>query len=500
MVLKLNTLGVKGDIVHSFYTMATILRVRQLLESLDSKQKQTLLKLLPVSTAVPVVETGPYPSGLLNSLPSGQSYSLLGLIAEALLRLPSSSIGVEALIVAIRHWLPTFSSEAEAKVRASKTTAPFLDRLVRTRLGIESVLHAGDPLRGEEQVGSAPIVGHPDMRTKTQLFEVKLTGLMEKNWPMFLLQLFAYAALEPAATDVYLVLPLQTYLWHAKISDWDDRAAFKDHLVAWTQIRLSPSTLETQFLASLVLSMYNIGSHTKKHPSLAKTIASLGDYGRPWQIFLGGPQSSAMSITDGDLAAAAGLVGARKAQVYVHSQYILNLANVKEEDDWQVNLLAKNLKYTQAFGGKGVVVHVGKSVKMPVKQALESMRKAIQRTLSSASKDCPLLLETPAGQGTETLTETKDFLDFVESFHDERVRMCLDTCHVFACGHKPVAYIKEALARPGLLKLIHYNDSLGDCGSCVDRHGPIGLGKIGLETMTEIASLCSSAGLPMVVE
>lgn len=484
--------------------MATTLRVRQLLESLDSKQKQTLLKLLPVSTAVPVVETGPYPSGLLNSLPSEQSYSLLGLIAEALLRLPSSTIGVEALLVAVRYWVPTFSSEAEAKVRASKTTAPFLDRLVRTRLGIESVLVNKDegPLRFEEQVGPlhSPIVGHPDLRTKTQLFEVKLTGLMEKNWSMFLLQLFAYAALEPAATDVYLVLPLQTYLWHAKISDWDDRKTFYDLMVSWAQERLSPSTLETQFLASLVLSMYNIGSHTKKHPSLAKTIASLGDYGRPWQIFLGGPQSSAMSISDGDLAAAAGLVGARKAQVYVHSQYILNLANVKEEDDWQVNLLSKNLKYTQAFGGKGVVVHVGKAVKMPVKQALETMRKAIQRTLSSASKDCPLLLETPAGQGTETLTDCKDFLDFVESFNDERVRMCLDTCHVFACGHKPVAYIKEALARPGLLKLIHYNDSLGDCGSCVDRHGPIGLGKIGLETMTEIASLCSSAGLPMVVE
>jgi deoxyribonuclease-4 len=481
--------------------MATVLRVRQVLASLDAKQKQALLKLLPVSTTVPVVETGAYPSALLGSFPKAESYAILGCVAEALLRLPSSKISLDALFLAIRHYLPTFSAAAETKIRASKTTEPFLSRIISTRMGLESVVRLEEgALRVEETIGGDTVVGHPDLRNNTQIFEIKLTGQLDKNWKDFLLQVFAYGALAEEATDLFLVLPLQTFLWHAEIGDWEEREAFKDLLVGYAEGLMAPSNFEAQMMAAMLLMMYRIGHHAKKEGTLVKTIANFQDYSRPYQIFLSGPQNSNMKISDGDLAAASALVLKNKAQVYVHSQYILNLCGVKEGDDWQVDVLRKNLQYTRAFGGKGVVVHVGKSVKMPIAEALETMRKAITKCLDAAHKDCPLLLETPAGQGTETLTDMKEFLDFVESFHDDRLRMCLDTCHVFACGHKPVDYIQSALSRPGLLKLIHYNDSLGDCGSCVDRHGPIGLGKIGIETMTEIAALCSSAGLPMVIE
>ena len=128
------------------------------------------------------------------------------------------------------------------------------------------------------------------------------------------------------------------------------------------------------------------------------------------------------------------------------------------------------------------------------------MRAAIRLAMEHATVDCPLLLETPAGQGTETLKDMNEFLNFVESFKDQRVRVCLDTCHVFACGHKPLEYIGAALARPALLKLIHFNDSLGGCGSCVDRHASIGAGNIGMEGMRAIAETCTAAGLPMIIE
>ena len=88
----------------------------------------------------------------------------------------------------------------------------------------------------------------------------------------------------------------------------------------------------------------------------------------------------------------------------------------------------------------------------------------------------------------------------MESFNDPRLRMCLDTCHVFAAGHKPLDYLKAALARKGLLKLVHFNDSLDVCGSCKDRHAPIGGGKIGFEGMKELAELCSQHHIPMVIE
>jgi deoxyribonuclease-4 len=80
------------------------------------------------------------------------------------------------------------------------------------------------------------------------------------------------------------------------------------------------------------------------------------------------------------------------------------------------------------------------------------------------------------------------------------LRVCLDTCHVFACGHKPLEYIESLLKTPGLVKLIHYNDSATPCGSCVDRHAYMGTGHIRMDGMKAIAELCGKHDLPMVIE
>jgi len=249
-------------------------------------------------------------------------------------------------------------------------------------------------------------------------------------------------------------------------------------------------------MAADLCATYKIGCHIKKEKRLADSFTGL-DLTRPYQIFLGGPQNSRMS-EPGDLAQVAEIVKKNSARIYVHSQYIINLSSGTAP--WQGDLLRKNLEYTRLMGGQGVVVHVGKSVASPIPEALERMRSALAAAIEHATADCPLLLETPAGQGTETLRGMSEFLDFVESFADPRLRVCLDTCHVFACGHKPLEYVEAALARPGLLKLVHFNDSLGECGSCVDRHAAVGEGKIGFEGMKALAERCSAAGLPMVIE
>jgi deoxyribonuclease-4 len=479
----------------------TTLRVRHILENMDTISKTNLRKLLPSKLTVPDVETFRYPSALLSALPEGESYSLLGFVAEHLLRLPSSEIHCDSLMKAIRELLPGFSKEAEAKVLKSKTTQPFLDCLVTTRLEMEKVLRTGapeGPLKYEEVVMNGSVEGHPDIYNKTQVFEVKLTGMLKQNWTSFLHQVFAYGALMPTVTDLYLVLPLQKMVWHADIRGWSGRTAFLEALKSWSSTQQTTG-YEMAMKAALLYSLYHIGFHTGKQKQLLNTVANLGDYSKPYQIFLSGPQNSHIKTADDDIAATLGFISKVGAKIYVHSQYIINLC-AKTDDNWHTNLLIRNLQITRAFGGKGVVVHVGKSVKQPIPEALEAMRGSIKAAIEHATADCPLLLETPAGQGTETLTDMKEFLDFVESFADPRLRMCLDTCHVFACGVQPLDYIQMALARPGLLKLIHFNDSHGGCGSCVDRHAATGTGKIGFKTMTLIADACAKADLPMLVE
>jgi deoxyribonuclease-4 len=478
--------------------MTSTLRVRQILSSLDSTQRAELKKLLPSKVSVPDATTEKYPSMLLSCLGKEEGYSLLGFVAEHLLQKQATEITLESLFPVVRELCP-LSSESEEKIRKSKTTQPFLDALVTTRKSLDAVLRTADgPLVFEQHIEHGTVEGHPDMMNKTQVFEVKLTGMLKDNWSDFLLQVFAYGSIVSEITDLYLVLPLQKMVWHYDIRKWTDRVKYRDLLVKVSTANQTTG-FENQIRAQILCMEHGIGCHIGKQKSMELTMKSVPDC-RPYQIFLSGPQSSHMNIKPEDLAAGKKVLDARKLNIFVHSQYIINLCAKDVKDEWHIKLLQKNLEYCRAVGGKGVVVHVGKSTDQPMEDALANMRKAILACLPSATEDCPLLLETPAGQGTEVLRGMNDFIDFVESFKDNRLRMCLDTCHVFACKHDPLAYLFKANSRPGLLKLVHYNDSLGTCGSCVDRHALVGSGHIGYEKMKDVAEFCTEHKIPMVIE
>ena len=246
---------------------------------------------------------------------------------------------------------------------------------------------------------------------------------------------------------------------------------------------------------------YNIGYHVKKEKTLLKTIQKLTPNGPPYQIFLGNPQSVKMSIVDEELTLTKECITEKNIKMYVHSQYIINLSN---DDLYIASLLSKNLQYASVAGFRGVVVHVGKYTTRSLDVALENMYENMMKAEEYANEECPLLLETPAGQGTETLTTCNDFMNFMERFEDKlgkSIGICVDTCHVFASGTDPLEYIKEIYSRRSdVIKLVHFNDSKVACGSCVDRHEWIGDGKIGFNKMNEIAVFCKEHSIDMLYE
>jgi deoxyribonuclease-4 len=484
------------------------LRVRQILENMDSQQRAELKKLLPSNTRLPDFPAAKSPSGILSALPKEESYSILGKTAEEMLRLPSTDIDLEGLLSVLSLHCSTVD---EGKIRRSITTSPFVECLIETRKKLEQVIRTEDgPLKYEEEVTGDFVEGHPDIWNKTQIFEVKCSGElnnpMKKSalWTSFIFQLFAYGSLRKEATDLYLVLPLQKEVVHYDIRKWDQRDKFRDFLSNWSKNEQTVG-VENSLMATVLIHSCGIGCHIHKEKSITDTLRAIQDRSKPYQIFLGAPTNSSMSLKDADMAEAKKIVDQTKQQIFVHSQYIINLCST-DKDNYGLKLLCKNLDGAKACGFKGVVVHVGKSVKQPVAEAMEKMRSNLKEALEHASVECPLLLETPAGQGTELLTDRDEFLDFVTSFNDERLRVCIDTCHVFACrdrtgkGHDPLVYIQEALKKPNLVKLIHFNDSLETCGACKDRHAFVGTGHIGFEKMTQIAQLCQAKKLPMVIE
>ncbi len=101
-----------------------------------------------------------------------------------------------------------------------------------------------------------------------------------------------------------------------------------------------------------------------------------------------------------------------------------------------------------------------------------------------------LLLETTAGQGTTTGYLFEHLAHIIKRVEKKiPIGVCIDTCHIFAAGYD--IRTKEGWDKTldefdsiiGLqhLHAFHVNDSMKDLGSRVDRHAPLGEGKIGIE-------------------
>ena len=89
---------------------------------------------------------------------------------------------------------------------------------------------------------------------------------------------------------------------------------------------------------------------------------------------------------------------------------------------------------------------------------------------------------------------------------DEKVGVCLDTCHVFDGGYDIVNHLDDVLESfdkiIGLNRLcaIHLNDSKNPMGSHKDRHEVIGGGFIGLEALVNVVNHPALKGLPFYLE
>jgi deoxyribonuclease-4 len=482
--------------------MTSTIRVRQLLSALNPVERTALKKLLPAKLTVPEEPEGTkYPAALLSQLSEaehGEQYSLAGFITEDLLHYTPAEITTATLLATARNRCPALTPIHEEKIAKSKTTEPYLAHLRETRKKIRAATASLSPFRYEEEIGSpGPVRGHPDMRTDTKIFEIKMTGRLKENWQDFLYQVFAYAALAPEVTDIYLVLPLQEIVWHHPVTTWTKRSEYRAFLTDAATKKQSATGP-----AISLIEAHAIGFHQPKLKSLVDTVLSIPS-GKPAQIFLAGPQSSRMNISKEELDATAVAILETGATLFIHSQYLINLCTAATEAnaEFHTKLLIKNLQYGVLIGAKGVVVHVGKSTTQSMEAALATMRMNLKEAMEHATADCPILLETPAGQGTEVLTTWAEFAAFVADINDPRLRICIDTCHVFAAGEQPLTYITAMTDKhPALTHLIHFNDSATPCGSCLDRHAAIGEGHIGYDTMKQIAEKATAKEIPMVIE
>lgn len=193
----------------------------------------------------------------------------------------------------------------------------------------------------------------------------------------------------------------------------------------------------------------NIGTHISKKGGFIKTLKNYysndSHKGRPVQLFSGSPKIwKRPNVDEEEQKLVKKYVTENALDVFIHSIYLINLCWEEEKFN---TVLRECLKWDlingSKMGFKGVVVHCGKYCKMDQKVALENMYINIKNILSNVDPKSSLLLETFTGQGTETCFKYDDFKEFYLRFNKEErelVKICIDTCHIFAVGHDPLEF------------------------------------------------------------
>jgi deoxyribonuclease-4 len=238
----------------------------------------------------------------------------------------------------------------------------------------------------------------------------------------------------------------------------------------------------------------NYGNHLLKEMALQPAFKT---FNRASQIFISNPQGRSI-INRVELEKIK--ENLPQEPVFCHGKYIYNLCS---NEEWAIDSLKEELEACTFVGLRGCVIHCGKSKKnKSYQEALLNMEKNMKVALEASNKECPLILETSARQGTEILSDVDDLAEFYSRFPDkEKVKLCVDTCHVFAAGYDPLYFISFLEDKhPGSVALVHFNDSQEGRSSCKDRHASPGLGRIGYDRMKAVYAYCSSRNIPLVHE
>ena len=193
-------------------------------------------------------------------------------------------------------------------------------------------------------------------------------------------------------------------------------------------------------------------------------------------------------------------------KIVAHAPYTMNLCAAKEDvRSFSKEMLLDDLKRMEYTPYNYYNFHPGAHVGQGAEKGIALIAEALNEALKP-EQTTTVLLETMAGKGTEvgrTFEELREILDRVEL--NDKMGVCLDTCHVWDGGYDIVNDLDDVLNEfdrvIGLdrLKAVHFNDSMNDCGSHKDRHAKIGEGKIGAEAMRRVA-LHPLLGRPFILE
>jgi deoxyribonuclease-4 len=258
-----------------------------------------------------------------------------------------------------------------------------------------------------------------------------------------------------------------------------------------------------------------LGAHVSPAGGPAKAVergAALG--ARSIQIFNQNPRAWKPTVySDEAVAEFRAALAASDAvdALVIHAVYLLNCASEDPEiRSKSLTSLIASLRAGAALGAVAVVIHPGSALKnggaaeAACGRAAEAFAEALAET-----EGCRLHLEDTAGAGGTLGRSFEELASMIDAAGgDERLGVCLDSCHLFASGYD----VRSAEALDGVLAdfdrivglerlgCLHVNDSMTPLGSNRDRHTNLGAGEIGRDGMAAFLSEPRFDGLPCIFE
>lgn len=253
-----------------------------------------------------------------------------------------------------------------------------------------------------------------------------------------------------------------------------------------------------------------IGCHlssSKGYLAMGKTALSIG--ANTFQFFTRNPRGGKAKAVDPQDAAALMKLAEENnfGPLLAHAPYTMNPCAAEPRLlEFAEMVMTEDLQALEYLPGNLYNFHPGSHVKQGAEIGIEKIAAMLNRVLF-AGQHTTVLLETMAGKGSEvgrSFEELAAILDKVQL--QDKMGVCLDTCHIFDAGYDIVNSLDEVLTSfdkligLGRLKAIHLNDSLNILGSRKDRHACIGAGNIGLEALTAVINHPALKNLPFYLE
>ncbi len=190
--------------------------------------------------------------------------------------------------------------------------------------------------------------------------------------------------------------------------------------------------------------------------------------------------------------------------IYFHATYLINLADNERIGTMSKKSLINELEIASQLGIAGSIVHLGSfKANKPIYSILITN---ILEILTHTPKGTYFIIENA---GNRKIGQTlEEISQIVKDVNNKRVKICLDTCHLFSAGYSfknnnELNLLLDKLEKLKLLdklELWHVNDSRDAFASLHDRHDNIGEGTLGIESFKTLLNHPKTKNYPFIIE